>query len=190
MMLHILFPKRSWLIEFATSAYKGLCRTVSIQIKGKKFPLTVLASASSPTDIKSTSVFSLLWRTWSTVQILCSFCSSLECHSTNPKIGDCSLTAASDHWNVFCYTTATGLPLYPLLTRLHWRRSMKRRSMKYVLEKICYDQHKWFICVDLKMVNFLLGQQSGFTKYPCFLYMRDSRDRAQHYTKNDWLLRE
>ena len=28
---------------------------------------------------------------------------------------------------------------------------------------------------DLKMVNFLLGQQSGFTKYPCFLCMWDSR---------------
>ena len=28
---------------------------------------------------------------------MCSFCSSLECHSTNPKIGDYSLTAASDH---------------------------------------------------------------------------------------------
>ena len=51
----------------------------------------------------------------------------LECHSTNPKIRDCSLTAASDHWNVFCYTTATSLPLYPLLTRLQWG-SMKRWS--------------------------------------------------------------
>ena len=36
--------------------------------------LTVLASASSATGIKSTSVFSLQWRTWCTVQILCSFC--------------------------------------------------------------------------------------------------------------------
>ena len=39
------------------------------------------------------------------------------------------------------------------------------------------------------MVNFLLGQQSGFAKYPCFLCMRDSRDRVQHYTKN-WPVRE
>ena len=38
------------------------------------------------------------------------------------------------------------------------------------------------------MVNFSLGQQSGFIKYPCFLW--DSRDRAQHYTKKDWPLRE
>ena len=40
------------------------------------------------------------------------------------------------------------------------------------------------------MVNFLLGQQSGFTKYPCFLCMWDSRDHAQCYTKKDWPLWE
>ena len=62
----------------------------------------------------------------------------------------------------------------------------KYEVVKYVLEKICYDQHEWLIYVDLKMVNFLLGQQSGFTKYPCFLCMWDSRDTAQHYTKKDW----
>jgi len=66
----------------------------------------------------------------------------------------------------------------------------KYDAVKYVLEKICYDQHKWFICVDLKMVNFLLGQQSGYTKYPCFLCMWDSRADAQHYTKKDWPVRE
>ena len=66
----------------------------------------------------------------------------------------------------------------------------KYEAVKYVLKKIGYDQHKWLICVDLKMVNFLLGQQSGFTKYPCFLCMWDSRDRAQHYTKMEWPVRE
>ncbi|QQP31526.1 Uncharacterized protein FKW44_025149 [Caligus rogercresseyi] len=39
----------------------------------------------------------------------------------------------------------------------------KYEAVKYVLDKIQYEQHKWIICVDLKMVNFLLGQQSGFT---------------------------
>ncbi|ESO06027.1 hypothetical protein HELRODRAFT_160140 [Helobdella robusta] len=66
----------------------------------------------------------------------------------------------------------------------------KYEAVKYVLEMIRYDQHKWVICVDLKMVNFLLGQQSGFTKYPCFLCMWDSRDTAHHYTKKDWPVRE
>ena len=66
----------------------------------------------------------------------------------------------------------------------------KYEAMKYVLEQIRYDQHEWDICVDLNMVNLLLGQQSGFSMYPCFMCMWDSRDRAQHYMKNDWPLRE
>ena len=33
----------------------------------------------------------------------------------------------------------------------------KYKAVNYVLEKIRYDQHEWYICVDLKMVNFLLG---------------------------------
>ena len=44
-------------------------------------------------------------------------------------------------------------------------------EIKQVLEKITYNEHKWPICVDLKMVNCLLGQQSENTKYPCFIYM-------------------
>ena len=36
----------------------------------------------------------------------------------------------------------------------------------------------------------LLDQQSCFTKYPCFLWMLDRRDCAQHYTKKVWPLRE
>ncbi|XP_014785903.1 uncharacterized protein LOC106880477 [Octopus bimaculoides] len=35
-------------------------------------------------------------------------------------------------------------------------------------------------------LNFLMGQQSGYTKYPGFLCMWDSRDRVNHYVKKDW----
>ena len=94
------------------------------------------------------------------MQILYSFCSSLECYSTNPKIGDCSLTAASDHWNVFCSTTATSLPLYPSLTRLHWRRSMKLGSMywrKLVMISISglfvLTWRWWTFCWDNSLVS-------------------------------------
>ena len=61
----------------------------------------------------------------------------------------------------------------------------KYEPVKQVLECIKYNQHNWKICVDLKMVNFLLGQQSGYTKHPCFLCMWGSRDKANH-----WLYRE
>ena len=66
----------------------------------------------------------------------------------------------------------------------------KYEMVKYVPEKIGYDQQQRFINVDLRMGNFLFGQQSGLTKYPCFLCMWHSRDRAQHYTKKDWPLQE
>ena len=75
-----------------------------------------------------------------------------------------------------------------ILPPLAHSTSLKEKydSVKHMLEKISYCQHEWHICVDLKMVNFLLGQQSGFTKYPCFLCVWDSRERSQHYTKKDW----
>ncbi|XP_073532722.1 uncharacterized protein [Phyllobates terribilis] len=60
------------------------------------------------------------------------------------------------------------------------------KNVKMVLEKLCYHEHSWLICVDLKMVNFLLGQQSGYTKYPCFICMWDSRAKHQHWEKVDW----
>jgi len=44
----------------------------------------------------------------------------------------------------------------------------KYDNIKVVLEKIQYDEHQWVICVDLKMVCFLLGQQSGYTNYLIF----------------------
>ena len=37
----------------------------------------------------------------------------------------------------------------------------KYEQLKVVLDLLKYDDHKWVICVDLKMVNFLLVQQGG-----------------------------
>lgn len=63
-------------------------------------------------------------------------------------------------------------------------------TIALVMEKIKYQEHQWVICVDLKMVNFLLGQQSGYTKYPCFLCLWDSRDKQNHWVKKEWPKRE
>ena len=54
------------------------------------------------------------------------------------------------------------------------------QNIKEALGKLCYMEHQWVICVDLKMVNFLLGQQSRCIKYPCFYVFWGSRDKAQH----------
>ena len=63
-------------------------------------------------------------------------------------------------------------------------------AVQMVLQKLCYNEHKWAICVDLKMVNILLGQQASYVKYPCFLCFWDSRADDQHWQRKDWPVRE
>ena len=43
-------------------------------------------------------------------------------------------------------------------------------------------------CGDFKigLLTLLLGQQSGYTKFPCFLCLWDSRARELHWTQTDW----
>jgi hypothetical protein len=59
-------------------------------------------------------------------------------------------------------------------------------SMKMLIQELKYDQHQWLICGDLKVVALLLGLQGGYTKYPCFLCLWDSRADALHYTQREW----
>jgi len=59
-------------------------------------------------------------------------------------------------------------------------------NIEMVLNKIKYSEHEWLVCGDLKILSMILGQQSGFTKFPCYLCMFDSRDRANHYTVKVW----
>ena len=41
-----------------------------------------------------------------------------------------------------------------------------------VLELIHCNGHKWIICVNLKVNNFLLGQENGFNNFHAFLVWR------------------
>ena len=59
-------------------------------------------------------------------------------------------------------------------------------EIKFGLEKISYKQRQWILCFDLKMVGFLLGLQGGYTKFPCFLCLWDSKARTEHWIKKDW----
>ena len=59
-----------------------------------------------------------------------------------------------------------------------------------------YDEIKFHIdstngsyVSNLKMVGFLLGLQGGYTKFPCFLCLWDSRARTEHWIQKDWPVR-
>ena len=62
-------------------------------------------------------------------------------------------------------------------------------NIKAMLKKLDREFQQWLICVDLHMVNFLLGQQSGYTKYPCFICPWDSRACDDHWMKKGGLLK-
>jgi len=62
-------------------------------------------------------------------------------------------------------------------------------DIQLVLNKIKYAEHKWLVCGDLKILTVILGQQFGYTKYPCFLCLWDSRDRMNHYKRKIWTQR-
>ena len=70
--------------------------------------------------------------------------------------------------------------------------SLKKQyqNVKLVMDKIAYFDHNWIICVDLHMVNFLLRQQSGYTKLPRFLCQWDSKDDKKHWQQKEWPIRE
>lgn len=63
-------------------------------------------------------------------------------------------------------------------------------DMKYLLQALKYDLHTWKICGDLKMMAILLGLQAGYTKYPCFLCLWDSRADDRHYFQKKWPARD
>ena len=42
------------------------------------------------------------------------------------------------------------------------------------------------LCGDLKVLSMLLGQQGGYTKYPCFLCLWDSRGKNEHWIREQW----
>jgi hypothetical protein len=59
-----------------------------------------------------------------------------------------------------------------------------------VLKKIKYHEHEWQICGYLKVIGLLLGQQRGYTKYPCLLCEWDSRATDKHWNTVHWPERE
>ena len=61
--------------------------------------------------------------------------------------------------------------------------------MRNMLQLIKYEEHKWKLCGDLKIVAMILGMQQGYKKYGCFLCKWNSRDRNSHYKRKIWTQR-
>ena len=63
------------------------------------------------------------------------------------------------------------------------------QNLKALLDALNYAQYEWDVIGDFKMVAFLMGLQGGFSKFPCFLCLWDSRKTSLHYKVKNWPLR-
>jgi hypothetical protein len=41
-------------------------------------------------------------------------------------------------------------------------------NLQVLLQKICFEEHRWNICADLGVIAVLTGLQGGYTKFCCF----------------------
>lgn len=98
----------------------------------------------------------------------------------------------SSEWRLFIDSSKTSLKVVllhngnkfasiPIGHSVHMKEDYN--DLAIILEKIKYQDHQWMICGDFKILTMLLGQQAGYTKYPCFLCLWDSRAREQHWKK-------
>jgi hypothetical protein len=79
------------------------------------------------------------------------------------------------------------LPSIPVAHSAHLKEDYT--NVKLLLQRINYNNYKWDVCGDFKMLGFLLGLQGGYTKYSCFLCLWDSRADSDHYARREWPIR-
>lgn len=58
--------------------------------------------------------------------------------------------------------------------------------MRDILNFIQYERNQFKIVADFKVIALLMGLQSGYTKYNCFLCLYDSRARNEHWSRETW----
>jgi len=100
-----------------------------------------------------------------------------------------------DQWRLFTDSSKVSLkdvllhngnrfPSFPLAHAANMKESYE--SMKLLVGKIRYDEFKWKLCVDLKVVALLLRMQLGYIKYCCFLCKCDSWHKKNHCVNKLW----
>ncbi|KAL7837429.1 hypothetical protein SRHO_G00271400 [Serrasalmus rhombeus] len=105
------------------------------------------------------------------------------------------ITCNPNEWRLFIDSSCKSLkavllhngnkyPSLPVAHSVHLKEEYT--SVKMLLGALKYDEYGWEVIGDFKMVSFLMGLQGGFTKYPCFICLWDSRDTKAHYHRRDW----
>jgi len=113
-------------------------------------------------------------------------CSIMEVlgHEYNPYMWCLLIDSSKVRLKVILLHYGNRFPSVPLAHAVNMKEIYE--SMKLLLGKIKFDEFKWKLCGDLKVVALLLGMQLGYTKYCCFLCEWNSRDKKNHYVNTLW----
>ena len=120
------------------------------------------------------------------------------CNNVNGLFENLSQVHSPRDWRLFIASSKRSLkamllhignqkPCIPIAHSVNLNET--HENMKILLDAIDYKSHQWNICGDLKVIGMLMGMQTGFTKFCCFLCLWDSRAVNEHYVKRDWMLR-
>ena len=105
-------------------------------------------------------------------------------HEFNPDQWRLFIDSSKVSLKVVLLHNGNGFPSIPLARAASMKESYE--SMKLLLGKIKYDEFKWKLRGDLKVVALLLGMQLRYTKYCCFLCQWDRRDKKNHCVNKLW----
>ena len=120
------------------------------------------------------------------------------CHSVTGLFKAIGIPCNTSDWRFFIDSSSRNLkaillhntnqwPSIPLDHSVHMKETYE--NVKILLSALKYTQYNWEVIGDFKMVAFLMGLQEGFTKFPCYLCLWDSRNTALHYHQKSWPLR-
>ena len=121
------------------------------------------------------------------------------CHDIVGLFEGIGIPCYTNDWRLFIDSSQRSLKavllhngnIYPSLPVAH-SVILKERydNVKKLLDLIKYGNYGWEVIGDFKMVAFLMGLQSGWTKYPCYICLWDSRASRVHYQQFQWPERE
>lgn len=117
------------------------------------------------------------------------------CHDVKGLFEEIGIPCVPEEWRLFIDSSTKSLkavllhngnkfPSLPVAHSVHFKENYA--SVKILLEALKYQEYKWQFIGDFKMVGFLMGLQGGYTKYPCYLCLWDSRADAKHYVQRSW----
>ena len=113
-------------------------------------------------------------------------CSVMEVlgHAFNPYQWRLFIDWSKVSMKVVLLHNGNSFPSVPLAHTANMKESYE--NMKLLLEKFKYDDFKWKLRVELKVVALLLGTQLGYITYCCLLCEWDSWDKKNHCVNKVW----